>query len=160
MQLEYSSFINNGTWELVDPSPDRVVVNNMYIYKVKSYTMGDVSSFKTWFVAKCCSQRVGLDYTEIFSPVIRMASLRLFLAIAPARDLGHCHLGIDTAFLYAPIKEDMCIRQPLGFLVGTSEVCHLKRCLYGLNSPLASTTGSFVLGLSTTGGNNASRTHV
>jgi hypothetical protein len=41
-------------------------------------------------------------------------------------------LYIDIAFLYAPIKEDVFIRQPPGFSDGTSKVCHLKRCLYGL----------------------------
>jgi hypothetical protein len=61
-----------------------------------------------------------------------MASLRLFPAIAAARDLELCHVDIDTAFLYAPIKEDVYIRQPLGFSDGTSKVCHLKRYLYGL----------------------------
>jgi hypothetical protein len=61
-----------------------------------------------------------------------MASLRLFLAIAATRDLELCQLDIDTAFLYAPIKEDVYIRQPLGFCDDTSKVCHLKRCLYGL----------------------------
>jgi hypothetical protein len=61
-----------------------------------------------------------------------MASLRLFLAIAASRDLELCQLDIDTAFLYAPIKEDAYIRQPLGFSDGTSKVCHLRRCLYGL----------------------------
>jgi hypothetical protein len=64
--------------------------------------------------------------------VIRMASPRLFLAIAAARDLELCQLDIDTAFLYAPIKEGVYIRQPLGFNDGTSKVCHLRRCLYGL----------------------------
>jgi hypothetical protein len=39
-----------------------------------------------------------------------MASLRLFLAIAAARDLELCQPDIDTAFLYAPIKKDMYIR--------------------------------------------------
>jgi hypothetical protein len=34
--------------------------------------------------------------------------------------------------LYAPIKEDVYIRLPLGFTDGTSKVCHLRRCLYGL----------------------------
>jgi hypothetical protein len=67
MQHEYSSFIDNGTWELVDLPPDRVVVNNMWIYKVKSDTVGNVSRFKARFVAKGCSQRDGLDYTEAFS---------------------------------------------------------------------------------------------
>jgi hypothetical protein len=131
MQQEYS-LIDNGTWELVDLPPGRMVVNNMWIYKVKSNTASDVSRFKARFVAKGCSQRARLDYTQTFSPVIRMASLRLFLAIAAARDLELCQLDIDTAFLYAPIKEDVYIRQLLDFNDGTSKVCHLKRCLYGL----------------------------
>jgi hypothetical protein len=58
-----------------------------------------------------------------------MASLRLFLTIAAARDLELCQLDINTAFLYAPIREDVYIRQPLGFTDGTSKVCHLKICL-------------------------------
>jgi hypothetical protein len=132
MQQEYSSLISNGTWDLVDLPHGRMVVNNMWIFKVKSDTTGDVSRFKARFVAKGCSQRAGLDYTETFSPVIRMASLRLFLTIAAARDLELCQLDIDTGFLYAPIREDVYIRQPLSFTDGTSKVCHLKRCLYGL----------------------------
>jgi hypothetical protein len=106
-QHEYSSLIDNGTWELVVLPPSRVVVSNMWIYKVKPDTAGDVSRFKARFVAKGCSQRDGLDYTETFSPVILMASLRLFLAIATARDVELCQLDIDTAFLYVPIKEDV-----------------------------------------------------
>jgi hypothetical protein len=109
-----------------------MVVNIIYIYKVESDTAGDVSRFKARFVAKGCSQRVGLDYTETFSYVIRMANLRLFPAIAAVRDLELRQLDIANAFLYAPIKEDVYIRQPLGFSDGTSKVCHLKRYLYGL----------------------------
>jgi hypothetical protein len=55
MQQEYSSLLANGTWKLVDLSPDRVSVNNMWIYKYKSDTMGDVFRFKVRFVAKGCS---------------------------------------------------------------------------------------------------------
>jgi hypothetical protein len=132
MQHAYSSLIDNGTWEFVDLPLGRMVVNNMWIYKVKSDTAGDVSRSKARFVAKGCIKRVGLDYTETFSPVIRMANLRLFLAIAAARDLELRQLDIDTAFLYAPIKEDVYIRQPLGFNDGTSKVCCLRRGLYGL----------------------------
>jgi hypothetical protein len=87
-----------------------MVVNNMWIFKVKSDTAGDVSRIKARFAAKGCSQRAGLDYTETFSHVIHMASLRLFLAIAAARDLELCELDIDTTFLYAPIHEDVYIR--------------------------------------------------
>jgi hypothetical protein len=132
VQQEYSSLMDNGTWELADLPPNRVVVNNMWIHKVKSDTKGDVSRFKARFVAKGCSQRVGLDYTETVSSVIRTATLHHFLAIAAARSLDLCKLDIDTAFIYAPIQEDVYIRQPLSFSHGTSKVCHLKRCMYGL----------------------------
>jgi hypothetical protein len=104
----------------------------MWIYKVKTDHLGHVSRFKARFVAKGCSQKEGVDYTETFSPVIRMASLRIFLAISAAQDLDLFQLDIDTAFLYAPIKEDVYVRQPLGFSDGTPKVCHLQRCLYGL----------------------------
>jgi hypothetical protein len=125
--------MDNGTWEIVDLPPGRVVINNMWIYKLKSDTISDVSRFKARFVAKGCSQCAGmLDYTETFSLVIRMAYLRLYLTIAAARDLELCQLDIDTAFLYAPIKEDVYIHQSLGFSDGACKVCHLKRCLYGL----------------------------
>jgi hypothetical protein len=158
LQHEYSSLIDNGTWELVELPPGSVVVNNMWIYTVKSDTAGDVSFFKAWFVAKGCSQRAGLDYTETFSPVIRMASLRLFLAITAARDLELCQLDIDIAFLYAPIKEDVHIRQPLGFNDGTSNGVTSSAASADLSSPLASSTCCSVHGSSTTGGNNASPT--
>jgi hypothetical protein len=155
MQQEYSSLMDNGTWELVDLSPGRMVVNIMWIYKVKSDTAGDVSRFKAQFVAKGCSKRAGLDFTVTFSHVIRMASMRLFQTIAAARDLELCQLDIDTAFLHAPIKEDVYIRQPLGFNDGTSKVCHLKRWLCGLKQSPASSTCSSVHGSSTMGGNIA-----
>jgi hypothetical protein len=82
-----------------------------------------------------CSQRASLDYTKIFSMVIRMANFWLFLTIAAAMDLEVCQLDIDTPFLCAPIKEDVDIRQPLGFSDGTPKVCHLKRYPYGLKQP-------------------------
>jgi hypothetical protein len=51
MHQEYSFLTDNGTWVLVDLPPGRMVVNVMWIYKVKSDTTGDVSRFKARFVA-------------------------------------------------------------------------------------------------------------
>jgi hypothetical protein len=60
-----------------------------------------------------------------------MASLRLFLAISAAMNLELSQrLYIDIAFLYAPIKEDVYIRQPFGFFDEYAKVCHLKRCFH------------------------------
>jgi hypothetical protein len=51
-----------------------------------------------------------LDYAETFTNVSRMTSLRFILAIAAALDLELCQLGIDTTFIYPPIKEAVYIR--------------------------------------------------
>jgi hypothetical protein len=138
MQEDYSSLMDNGTWELVDLPPDRGVVNSRWIHKVKSDTVGDVSRFKAQFVAKGCSQCVGFDYTETFSRVIRMASLRLFLAIEAARDLELCQLDIDTAFLYALIKEDVYIRMPSASLMARLQCAISSAASTDSNCPLAS----------------------
>jgi hypothetical protein len=104
----------------------------MWVYKARTYASGAVSRYKTRFVANGCSQREGIDYIETFSPVIRLASLRVIFSIAAAQDLELGGLDIDTTFLYAPIREDVYIKQLLGFDDGTPNVCHIRRCLYGL----------------------------
>jgi hypothetical protein len=72
-----------------------------------------------------------------------VVNLRLFLAIATAMDLELYQPDIDNAFLYALIKEDVYMRQPLGFVDGVVTAYHRKRCLYDpiqfsseLNTPL------------------------
>jgi hypothetical protein len=96
--------MDDGTREHVDLPADRAVVNNMLINKIKLDREGDVAHYKARFVAKGCSKRACLDYIETFFPVIRMASFRLFLAIAAAIDLKLWHIGIDTTLLFAPSK--------------------------------------------------------
>jgi hypothetical protein len=135
MQLEFDSLTSNHTWDLVALPAGRRVVNNMWVYKANTYASKAVSRYKARFVAKGCSQREGIDYTETFSPVIRLASLRIFFSIAAAHDLELGGLDIDTSFMYALIKEDFYIRQPLGFDDGIANVCQPRRCLYGLKQP-------------------------
>jgi hypothetical protein len=74
MRLEFDSLASNHTWDLVPLPAGRHVVNNMWVYKAKTYASGAVSRYKARFVAKGCSQREGINYTETFSPVIRLAS--------------------------------------------------------------------------------------
>jgi hypothetical protein len=57
MQHEYNFLMANGVWELVDLLHEgRGVVNNMWIYKIKSDTEGAVSCYKARFVAQGYSQ--------------------------------------------------------------------------------------------------------
>jgi hypothetical protein len=136
MRQEFDSLQSNDTWLLVDLPLGHCVVNNTWIYKAKTNHLGHVSRFKSRFVGKGDSQKEGAHYTEILSHVIRMVNIRVFLAISATMDLDLFQMDTNTTFTYAPIKEDVYVKQPLGFLYGTTKVCHLERCLYGFKQSL------------------------
>jgi hypothetical protein len=85
-------------------------------------------------VAKGYSQVEGVDYEETFSPVAKMASIRLLLALAVSYDLEVEQMDMKTTFLHGELKEEIFMKQPKGFVVEGREdmVCLLKRSLYGL----------------------------
>ena len=72
----------------------------------------------------------GVDYDETFSPVAKLKSIRIMLAIAAFYDYEICQMDVKTAFL----KEELYMMQPEGFLdpKNADKVCKLQRSIYGL----------------------------
>jgi hypothetical protein len=54
-------------------------------------------------------QQHGLDYEEVFAPVVKWATLRTLLAIASQHQYPIYHLDVKTAFLYGLLKEEVYI---------------------------------------------------
>uniref|UniRef100_A0A2N9FA36 CCHC-type domain-containing protein n=1 Tax=Fagus sylvatica TaxID=28930 RepID=A0A2N9FA36_FAGSY len=90
--------------------------------------------FKARLVAKGYSQRHGIDYDEVFSPVVRHTSIRAVLALVADQDLELEQLDVKTAFLHGNLEEEIFMVQPEGFKQPGTEnlVCRLKKSLYGL----------------------------
>nr|GEZ48346.1 retrovirus-related Pol polyprotein from transposon TNT 1-94 [Tanacetum cinerariifolium]GFA21365.1 retrovirus-related Pol polyprotein from transposon TNT 1-94 [Tanacetum cinerariifolium] len=95
----------------------------------------------TWEVrVRCGSDSVrwrcmeGVDFEESFAPVARLESVRLFIAYAAYKSFTVYHMDVKTAFLYDPLKEEVYVNQPDGFmdLYHPDKVYHLKKALYGL----------------------------
>ena len=63
------------------------------------------------------SQKKGIDYGEIFSPVVKMSSIRVVLGLAACMDLEIEQLDVKTAFLHGDLEEDIYMDQPEGFQV-------------------------------------------
>ena len=80
--LEYSSLLENETWELVKLPEGRRTVGCKWVFRVKYDSEGRVKCFKGRLVAQGYSQRYGIDYDEIIAPVARLSSIRILLAFA------------------------------------------------------------------------------
>ena len=52
-----------------------------WIFKTKYNADGSIHKRKARIVAKGYSQKDGIDFTEVFSPVARMETIRIFMAI-------------------------------------------------------------------------------
>ena len=129
MEEEMQSLMKNRTWELVPLPQGNRAIGCKWIYKVK-----DDGRYKARLVAKGFSQMKGMEYDQIFAPVVRHTSIRVLLEIVAIHDLELEQLDVKTAFLHGDLDEDIYMEQPEGFVVdGKSKmVCKLKKSLYGL----------------------------
>jgi len=76
----------------------------------------------------------GIDYNEVFSPVVYHTSIRVLLAFVVLFDLKLEQLDVKSVFLYGELEEEIYMKQPKGFIVPGKEqcVCRLKKSLYRL----------------------------
>ena len=80
------------------------------------------------------AQKPGIDFDEIFSPVVRLTTIRVVLAVAAILDLELEQLDVKTAFLHGSLNEEIFMMQLEGFLDENKKnlVCWLKKSLYSL----------------------------
>ncbi|GJX30514.1 putative ribonuclease H-like domain-containing protein [Tanacetum coccineum] len=76
---------------------------------------GIVIKNKARLVAQGYTQEEGINYDEVFAPVARIEAIRLFIAYASFKDFVVYQMDVKSAFLYGKIKEEVYVRQPLGF---------------------------------------------
>ena len=135
MDDEIKSLQENNTYELVNLPEGKTPVGGRWVYVTKEDAKG-MKSFKARYVAKGYTQVQGIDYKETFSPTANITSVRALMQIAAQNDLIVHQMDVKTAFLHAPIDEEIYMEQPEGFVVKSSSgdqfVYKLKKSLYGL----------------------------
>lgn len=92
-------------------------------------------------MAKGFTQKFGFDYVETFSPVAKLSTVRIFLALT-AQFQWHCaQLDVHNAFLNGDLEETIYMEVPPGYLFqgeslqkSTQQkmVCKLNKSLYSL----------------------------
>ena len=85
-------------------------------------------------VAKGFTQREGIDFNEIFSPIVKHTSIRILLSLVCMFNLELKQMDLKTTFLREDLEETIRMKQPEGFEVQgiKNQVCKLEKSLYGL----------------------------
>ena len=93
-----------------------------------------IDKYKARLVTKGYKQKEGLDYFDTYSPVTRITSIRMLIAIAALHNLEIHKMDVKTAFLNGDLNEEIYMDQPEGFISLGQEkkVCRLVKSLYGL----------------------------
>ena len=123
-----------GTWTLVDLPTGKKAIGCKCVFTVKTKADGTVERLKARLVAKGYAQTYGIDYSETFSPVAKLSSVRLFISMAATYDWELHQLDVKNAFLNGDLHEEVYMKQPPGFVAQGEDgkVCRLQRSLYGL----------------------------
>nr|GEV22050.1 retrovirus-related Pol polyprotein from transposon TNT 1-94 [Tanacetum cinerariifolium] len=134
MQEELHQFDRLDVWKLVDRPLCKNVINIKWLWKNKRDEENTVIRNKSRLVAKGYAQKEGVDFEESFAPVARLEVVWLFIAYATHKSFTIYQMDVKTAFLNGPLKEQVYINQPDGFIdrYHPDKVYHLKKALYGL----------------------------
>jgi len=104
------------------------------ILKKKLKPDGNIDKYKARLVAKGFKQRENIDFFDTFSPVTRITSIRVLIALAAVHNLEVHQMDVKTAFSNGELEEEIYIEQLVGFVIHGQEtkVCKLDKSLYGL----------------------------
>ena len=132
MDREFKTLEENGVWELVRPPSGQGIISGKWHFAHKLDDEGNVLNYKARFVAQGFTQTPGLDFHDTYSPTAKLSTLRTVLACRVNLGMLFNQMDIKTAYMNAPLQEDIYMEQPEGYEKGKQMVCKLKRSLYGL----------------------------
>eukprot|EP00873_Tetraselmis_striata_P006838 jgi/Tetstr1/427102/TSEL_017305.t1 len=136
VESEFNSLEKQGTWVVCELPEERTAIPSKWVFKVKYNADGSIARFKARLVVQGCRQRHGIDYAETFAPTVKFTTIRVLFAIAVQYGWNIHQVDVDTAFLYAPVEEEIYMRPPPGYeqydARGRPMVLRLLKSLYGL----------------------------
>ena len=108
---EMNALDENGIWDLVQLPIGKKAIECRWVFVVKVNPNGSVARLKACLVAKGYAQSYGVDYSDIFFPIVKMTFVRLFISLASTHDWDLHQLDIKNDFLHGDLQEEVYMKQ-------------------------------------------------
>lgn len=130
---EIEAIESRGTWERTTLPPGKKCLRSMFIYDVKLNPDGTLRRRKARLVADGSRQIAGVDYANIYAPVVGIDTIRIIIALSTKHKWIVYQMDVTNAFLYADEDGSIYINQPEGDIRGDPRIikCRLWKSLYG-----------------------------
>jgi hypothetical protein len=126
MEAKLNALVRNDTWDLVSLPKKKDVIGTKWVYKTKYKSDGTIDKYKARLAAKDYAQNERIDYTEKFSLVAKLDTIRMVLALAAQYKWTIYHMDVKSTFLNGYVDEEIYVEQLEGFEVPGKEDCVYK----------------------------------
>ena len=116
MKEEMDSLLKNKTWDLVPLPKGKNLFSNKWVYRLKD-ECGGKKRYKDRLVLKGSTEKKGIDFDEIFSPIVKMTSIRTILSLVSIDNFHLEQLDVKTTFLHGDLEEEIYMQQLEGYEV-------------------------------------------
>ncbi|MCO5590952.1 hypothetical protein L7F22_044928 [Adiantum nelumboides] len=96
MKSKMDSLHNNDTWDLVPLLKGKNALPCKWVFKLKNVPDDDRPKYKARVVAKGFKQEHGIDFDEIFLPVVKMTTLCMVLGLVAKEDMELVQMDVKT----------------------------------------------------------------
>lgn len=161
MDTEMDALVKNGTLDKSELPQGKKPVGCRWIFTIKYRPDGTIDRYKARLVAKGYTQTYGIDYSETFSPVAKIDTIRVLFSIAANQGWELHQFDVKNVFLHGDLHEEVYMEAPPGFSndFDVGEVCRLKKALYGLKQSPRAWFGRFTLAMKKYGYNQSNSDH-